>query len=107
AGVIIGERLTRRKEDFVARLAIAAVFTVLAVYTWGRWGDLQIDCGREGYVPVEILKGRMLYRDLWYPYGPLVPYAQALLFWIFGVRLNSLFSAGLVLNLSIAYLAYR
>src|SRR4029077_10536595 len=106
AGVIIGERLTRRKEDFVARLAIAAVFIVLAVYSWARWGDLQIDCGREVYVPVEMLKGRMLYRDLWYPYGPLLPYAQALLLWVFGVHLNSFYCAGLVLSLSIAYLVY-
>ena len=85
AGAIIGERVGSVREDLVARLAIAAVFVVLAAYSWARWGDLQVDCGREVYVPIEILKGRMLYRDLWYPYGPLVPYAQALLLWIFGV----------------------
>jgi len=106
AGAIIGERLGSVREDLVARLAIAAVFVVLAVYSWARWGDLQVDCGREVYVPIEILKGRMLYRDLWYPYGPLVPYAQALLLWIFGVHLNSFYCAGLVLCLSIAYLLY-
>src|SRR6266851_7345609 len=106
AGGVIGERPNSGGEDFVARLAIAAVFVVLAVYSWARWGDLQIDCGREVYVPVEILKGRMLYRDLWYPYGPLVPYLQSLLLWIFGVHLNSFFCAGLVLSLSIAYLVY-
>ena len=106
AGTIIGEHLGSVREDLVARLAIAAVFIVLAIYTWGRWGDLQIDCGREVYIPIEILKGRMLYRDLWYPYGPLVPYLQALLLWIFGVHLNSFYFAGLVLSLSIAYLVY-
>src|SRR6266853_4731139 len=106
AGGIIGERLGSANEDFVARAVIAVLFIVLAVYTWGRWGDLEVDCGREVYVPIEILKGRMLYRDLWYPYGPLVPYAQALLLWIFGVHLNSFYCAGLVLCLSIAYLLY-
>jgi hypothetical protein len=106
AGAIIGERSGNRNEDFVARAAIAAVFIFLAVYTWGRWGNIQIDCGREVYVPVEMLKGRMLYRDVWYPYGPLVPYLQAVLVWIFGVHLNSFYVAGLILSLSIAYLVY-
>ncbi len=106
AGGIIGARLGSANEDFVARAAIAAVFIFLTVYTWGRWGDLQIDCGREVYVPVEILKGRMLYRDIWYPYGPLVPYMQAILVWCFGLHLNTFYCFGLFLNLSIAYLVY-
>lgn len=106
AGGIIGDRLSSPNEDFVARAAIAAVFIFLTVYTWGRWGDLQIDCGREVYVPVEILKGRMLYRDIWYPYGPLVPYMQAILVWCFGIHLNTFYSFGLLINLSIAYLVY-
>ena len=37
--------------DFLARAAIAAAFCLLAIQTWARWGDLQIDCGREVYVP--------------------------------------------------------
>jgi len=105
-GGIIGARPGSRNEDYVACAAIAAVFIFLAVYTWGRWGDLQIDCGREIYVPVEILKGRMLYRDLYYPYGPLVPYMQAILVWCFGIHLNTFYCLGLFLNLSIAYLVY-
>src|SRR5258705_13710122 len=92
--------------DAAARGLIIVVAAIFAWYTWARWGDLHIDCGREVYVPIEILKGRMLYRDLWYPYGPLVPYAQALLLWIFGVHLNSFYCAGLVLSLSTAYLLY-
>src|ERR1700674_3370252 len=79
AGGIIGERLGSAGEDFAARLAIAAVFIVLAIYTWGRWGDFQVDCGRELYVPSEILRGKLIYRDFFYSYGPLAPYLCALL----------------------------
>jgi hypothetical protein len=53
-----------------------------------------------------MLKGRMLYRDLWYPYGPLVPYMQAILVWCFGIHLNTFYCFGLFLNLSIACLIY-
>ncbi len=44
----------------------------------GHWGDFQIDNGRELYVPVSILHGKLLYRDIWYMYGPLAPYQPSL-----------------------------
>ncbi len=54
--------------------------------TWGHWGDLQIDSGREMYVPVEILRRRLLFRDIWYQYGPLTPYVQAWAVGLFGIK---------------------
>ena len=48
----------------------------------------------------------MLYRDLWYPYGPLVPFFQAILVWCFGIHLNTFYCFGLFLCLSITYLTY-
>jgi len=74
----------------------------LAWYTWGHWGDFQIDNGRELYVPAEILKGKLLFRDLWYMYGPLAPYLKALLFRIFGVHLTVLYVFGLALTIGTA-----
>jgi len=68
---------------WIARAVIVSVAGALAWYTWSHWGDFQIDNGRELYVPAEILKGKLLFRDLWYMYGPLAPYLKALLFRIF------------------------
>src|SRR5712672_2103432 len=65
--------------DAAARAAIVAVACILFWLTWAHWGSIQIDCGREVYVPYQILRGKLLYRDLWYPYGPLEPYISALL----------------------------
>lgn len=90
----------------MARLGIVFTFLALASYTWAHWGDLRIDCGREVYVPAAILNGKMLYRDLWYPYGPLVPYGQAALFRLFGVHLNVLYLCGLSITISFAMLLY-
>ena len=92
---------------WVVRTVIVAVAGALAWYTWGHWGDLQIDSGREMYVPASILQGKLLYRDLWYMYGPLAPYVQALVFRIFGVSLNVLYGLGLTLTISCALLIFE
>jgi hypothetical protein len=62
--------------------------------TWATWGDVSIDCGREVYVPAVLRQGQMLYRDLWYHYGPAAPYFNSLLFRIFGIHLNVAYFAG-------------
>ena len=92
---------------WIARAVIVSVAAALAWHTWGHWGDFQIDNGRELYVPAEILKGKMLFRDLWYMYGPLVPYLKALLFRIFGVQLTVLYVFGLTLTFGAALLTFE
>jgi hypothetical protein len=92
---------------WIARALIVIVACGLAWYTWGRWGDFQIDCGRELYVPAAILHGKLLYRDLWYMYGPLAPYLQALAFRIFGISLTVLYLIGLVLTIASALLIFE
>jgi hypothetical protein len=91
---------------WLARAAIVGFAVALAWRTWGHWGDFQIDNGRELYVPAEILKGKLLFRDLWYMYGPLAPYLKAFLFWIFGVKLNVLYSFGLAMAIGSAVIMF-
>lgn len=79
----------------------------MAWHTWGHWGDFQVDNGRELYVPAEILKGKLLFRDLWYMYGPLAPYLKALLFQIFGVHLTVLYGFGLALTIGFALITFE
>src|SRR5690242_2585043 len=69
----------REWTDAAARALIVVVAAVLAWYTWAHWGDFEVDCGRELYVPAEILRGKLIYRDFFYSYGPLAPYLCALL----------------------------
>jgi hypothetical protein len=93
--------------EWIARCVIISTGGALAWYTWGHWGDFQIDNGREIYVPSAILHGKLLYRDLWYMYGPLAPYVKALLFWIFGVHLTVLYLFGLALTLGTALVTFE
>ena len=98
--------LLYRWPDAVARGAIVVVALFLAWLTWAHWGDIQVDCGRELYVPAEILRGKLLYRDLWYPYGPLEPYFAAALIGLFGQHLNVFYLFGLTLATACALLSF-
>ena len=94
-------------EDAASRGLILVVAIVLAWYTWGRWGDFQVDCGRELYVPSEIIRGKLLYRDIWYPYGPLAPYVGALLIAIFGPHLVVFYLFGITVAIGCAMLLFE
>lgn len=93
--------------DWQARTFLFGLFIGLTFYTWARWGDLRADIGREMYVPAMLAQGKMLYRDLWYPYGPLAPYLQAFFFRIFGVHLVVLYVSGLAITLCFALVLYE
>ncbi|MFH1743396.1 MAG: glycosyltransferase family 39 protein, partial [bacterium] len=99
-------RLKGAGENRIAYLGLTLAFLFLAWYTWGHWGNLRIDIGRELYVPSSLLHGKLLYRDLWYPYGPLTPYLQALLYRLFGLHWNVLYLFGLAITLSCALLLF-
>jgi len=83
--------------DSTTYLALASLILLWAVRmytTYGTWGNLSIDSGREMYVPAVLAQGKMLYRDVFYIYGPLSPYVNAALFRVFGIRLEVLYWAG-------------
>jgi Dolichyl-phosphate-mannose-protein mannosyltransferase len=90
-----------------ARACIVAAALLLAWWTWAHWGDIQIDCGRELYVPLEILRGKLVYRDFWYPYGPLMPYVEALLVSVFGRHLAVFYLFGLAITIASALLLFE
>ncbi len=88
----------RRKVDLT--LIIAAhglLFTVLVCWSWLKWPDPVIDFGRELYVPWQITRGKVLFRDIESLFGPLSPYVNALWFRLFGVSLLTLVGVNLVI----------
>ncbi len=74
---------------------VSAAFVHAVSTGWMRWGDWVIDSGRELEWPRRILEGERLYSDLRWYYGPLAPYANALLYRLFGVRAEVLAVAGI------------
>lgn len=83
--------------DRTAKVVLLLVIAVICGVTWHKWGSLTIDCGREMYIPAALSQGKRLYFDLWYPYGPLVPYWNAALFRVFGIHLSVLYTSGIAI----------
>ena len=95
------------KKWYLSFLVSALCFLGLLRFTWLKWGDLIIDTGREAYVPLALISGRMLYRDIFYLYGPIPPYFNAFLFKIFGSSINTLVLSGVIAASFTGILIYR
>ena len=81
------------------------VISWLAI-SWRRWPDCLIDFGQQLYVPWQISQGKVLYRDIYYSYGPLAAYVNGLFFKCFGTNLHVLFIASFICLMVIGYLLY-
>jgi hypothetical protein len=85
--------------SLICLAAMSGCFLFLLNRTWLKWGDLIVDTFREFWIPMRLLEGSVLYRDVFYEYGFLPPYFQALLFKLFGVHLHTLAGLGIVITL--------
>lgn len=94
------------------RITVSALVALIALWvgrmylTWAAWGNLTIDSGHEMYIPLVLSEGKMLYRDIWFMYGPAAPYFNSTLFRIFGAQLNVLYWAGSLAALGSAIFLY-
>lgn len=74
--------------------------TILGLLVFvGHYSGILIDFGREVYYPQEILNGKILYKDLFNIYGPLAYQFNAVLYKIFGIKLSTLYGAGIFTSL--------
>ncbi|MEP7337465.1 MAG: glycosyltransferase family 39 protein [Acidobacteriota bacterium] len=87
--------------------AIPLVFAAMLAVSWRRWTSLIADSGREMDLPLRLLNGELLYRDVHYLYPPFAPYFNALLYRVFGVHLDVLHAAGILCSALIAAMCYR
>jgi hypothetical protein len=96
--------INRRDIPFAA--LIIAFFLFGVVFSWQRWGNPLVDCGREMNQPLRLANGEMLYSEVRHIYGPLSPYLNALLYKLFGESLNVLYSSGILSAIIILTLCY-
>jgi hypothetical protein len=59
--------------DTVALTGLALFTVVLALVTWGTWGDLDSDTGYDVVAGFRVAHGDLPYSDFTYYYGPLAP----------------------------------
>lgn len=79
---------------------------MLAV-SWRRWISPVTDSGREMDLPLRLMNGELLYRDVYYLYPPFSPYYHSLLYRIFGARLDVLQLSGAICALLVVWMCYR
>jgi Dolichyl-phosphate-mannose-protein mannosyltransferase len=95
------------RNEFIPHFIILAAFFFLLSQTWLRWGNLVIDTGRELWLPAELLKGKILYKDIVSFYGFLPAYLIASFYKLFGVSINTLAYTGIALTLIVSFTVYR
>ncbi len=96
----------RREQALLLTLTVIG-FALLFVVSWQKWADLTIDGGREMNTPLRLLRGELIYSDVYYLYGPLAPYLNAGLYAVFGVHLNTLYAAGTIASLLVLALVFQ
>jgi 4-amino-4-deoxy-L-arabinose transferase-like glycosyltransferase len=89
-------------------LTLTAIgFALLFAVSWQKWADLTIDGGREMNTPLRLLRGELIYSDVYYLYGPLAPYVNTALYAVFGAHLNTLYAAGTIASLLVLVLVFQ
>lgn len=84
-----------RKEALAPWLLAIVLYAALAVVSWRRSGDFLVDFGRELYLPWRLSHGAVLYRDIDSLMGPLAPYANSVVFRLFGSSLPVILATNL------------
>ncbi|HKQ73429.1 MAG TPA: glycosyltransferase family 39 protein [Blastocatellia bacterium] len=87
--------------------AITVVFAAMLVVSWRRWISPVTDSGREMDLPLRLMNGEMLYRDVHYIYPPFSPYFHSFLYRIFGANLDVLQMVGAVCAVLVVWMCYR
>ncbi len=97
------EQSIRRKGRFFhrplttdPRPLIFLTFLLMLLVSWRRWTMPIVDSGREMDLPLRLLRGELLYRDIHYLYPPFSQYFNALLYKIFSVHLEVLNVEGVI-----------
>jgi hypothetical protein len=93
--------------DIISLGVLAAVFIYLVSRTWNKWGNLIIDTPRELWLPAQLLQGKLLYKDIFYIYGPFAPYLAALAYAIFGVHITTAAGCGMLVTALTALCLYK
>jgi hypothetical protein len=89
--------LRSRVPTIVASLVCLGSLVALSNWSWRKWADVQVDFGRELYVPWRLASGDVLYRDVSYFNGPFSPYLNSLAFRLFGDGYSTLIGLNLVI----------
>lgn len=87
-------------------IIIFSVFVLTFILTYGSWGNLLIDCGREAYVPYAIINNKLLYKDIFTIYGPFPYLFIAFFYKILFFNLNIIYFLGAIFAMFYLFAVY-
>lgn len=94
-------------KDFIKKnwqiLSLELLVIIAFATFYGKFGDFMVDSFREVYIPQQMLKGEVLYKNIFAIYPPLAYLINAFLMKIFGNSQNILYFAGLFSTMSIIF----
>lgn len=82
---------------------IFLVNMILFILFFAKQDVYLVDVSREAYIPWQMLKGQVLYKDIFNVYGPLGYQINAFAYALFGVHLNTLYFLGFFNSLIILF----
>ncbi|MDD3237267.1 MAG: glycosyltransferase family 39 protein [Candidatus Gastranaerophilales bacterium] len=86
--------------------AISLIFILAIPFFWLRMALLTIDIGRELYIPWQMIKGHLLYKDIFIIFAPLSYQISAFSLKLLGDKLSSFYIFGLINSFLIVNLTY-
>ncbi len=83
-------------------LGLMILWPSLSFQDWLSTGDH----GRDLDAAEEVLRGKTVYRDYWWVYGPLMPYYYAVFYKIFGIKIQSILLGKFLIKLAAGGLCF-
>lgn len=105
----IAQKIKEYKRDVLLITLLLLIFVFLCSLFFAHQSNPIIDVGSEAYIPFQMLKGKILYKDIFVILPPLSYQLNSFLFLIFGASINTLYFAGsinaLIIILAIYFIA--
>jgi hypothetical protein len=95
----ISTMTTNTRNTYIIFLTFIGIFAYALFMTWLKWGDLVVDTFRDLWVPMQLIDGRVLYKDIFYEYGFFPPYSLSIIYRLFDANIITMVSFGLLITI--------
>ena len=95
------------KKYCLKELGIITIVSLIMYFIfYGKQDVYLVYVSREAYLPWQMLKGKVLYKDIFNVYGPLGYQINAIAYALLGVKLNTLYLMGFLNSLVICFTTF-